>query len=334
MYEPIDTLAPDAVGVAAHGQATRALRQGRGSAVAHHGEILQGVFEVPAGRLCRALVTLRAEVFWSEASFTPDTTGVVVAEEAWRRKATRAVELTLALAGAAASGGGRLRLRSNIPPGWGLGSSTCDVTAAIRAAGQALGLRLSAEVVAALAVKAETASDSIMFDQRALLFAQRRGVLLEDLGGALPNLEVLGFNTDPDGVDTLSFPPARYDWREIEAFRPLLGLLRQAVRRQEPELCGRVASASARINQRFLPKRHFERLDRLVESVGALGLQVAHSGTVVGLLFRPDDDAKEDRIAAARAAVADLGFSEVWRFQTRPGQEPSALQDWRREKSA
>ncbi|HET9317302.1 MAG TPA: hypothetical protein VFQ51_17050 [Vicinamibacteria bacterium] len=308
-----------------------ALRQGSGNAVAHHGEILQGVFEVPRGCLCRALVTLRSEVFWSEATFSPDSSGVVVSEDGWRVKAARAVELAVALSGVTGCGG-RLRIRSNIPPGWGLGSSTSDVTAAVRAVGESLGVQLSQQMIAELAVKAETASDSTMFDDRALLFAQRRGVLIEDLGDPLPNLEVLGFNTDPAGVDTVSFPPARYSWEEIEAFRPLLGLLRQAVRRQEPELCGRVATASARINQRYLPKPHFNRLEKLVESVGAVGLQVAHSGTVVGLLFEPADVAKEDRIGEARAALAELGVAGVWRFQTRPGLRRRPDHGWREER--
>lgn len=333
MYEQVDVMEPVAFPQPPPSEAPSARRRGFGQAVAHHGEILQGVFEVSKGRLCRALVTLPAEPFWSQATFAPDATGRVVAEEAWRVKAVRAVELALARAGAPECGG-RLRIRSNIPPGWGLGSSTSDVTAAVRAAWESLGLHLSASLVAELAVKAETASDSTMFDQRALLFAQRRGLLLEDLGEPLPNLEVLGFNTDPGGVDTLSFPAARYDWREIEAFRPLLGLLRQAVRRQQPELCGHVATASARINQRHLPKPHFERLERLVTQVGALGLQVAHSGTVVGLLFRPDDDAKEERIDAARAALAELGLRGAWRFQTRPSRLATPDQAWRRERSA
>jgi uncharacterized protein involved in propanediol utilization len=310
-----------------------ALRRGVGNAVAHHGEILQGVFEVPEGRLCRALVTLRADVFWSEATFAPDASGTVVAEDAWRVKAVRAAELTLDMAGLSGAGG-RLCVRTNIPPGWGLGSSTSDVTAAIRAVGESLGLHISPAIVAALAVKAETASDSTMFDSRALLFAQRRGVLLEDFGHPLPNLEVLGFNTDPGGVDTVSFPPARYDWREIEAFRPLLGLLRQAVRHQDAELCGRVGTASARINQRYLPKPHFDRLERLVERVGGVGLQVAHSGTVVGLLFDPQDEGKEERIAEARAGLAELGLAAAWRFQTCRGLRERREQPWRTERTA
>src|SRR5262249_12428278 len=144
-----------------------------------------------------------------------------------------------------------------------LGSSTSDVTATIRAVAKALDVRLSREVIAHLAVKAETASDPIMFGSRAVLFDHRGGGIIEDFGGQLPALEVVGFNTDPTGagIDTLNFPPARYRWNEIEAFRPLVGLMRRAVHAQNARLVGRAASASARINQRFLPTPHFDRLE-------------------------------------------------------------------------
>jgi uncharacterized protein involved in propanediol utilization len=195
------------------------------------------------------------------------------------------------------------------------------VTAAIRAVGDAFGLDIPAEVVAELAVQAEVASDSTMFEDRAVLFAFRGGYVIEDFGGRFPPLEVLGFNTDVtgSGVDTLSYPLALYTREEVEALRPLVELLRQAVRAQDPRLIGEAASASARINQAHLPKRHYDFLEKLVGRVGALGLQAAHSGTVAGLLFDPRDPAAEGRIEEARALLAEVGIDSVWRFQTLDG---------------
>ena len=124
---------------------------------------------------------------------------------------------------------------------------------------------------------------------RAVLFAQRRGSKLLDLGGPLPAARVLGFNTDREdgGLETLDLPPCRYSWWELEAFGPLLGLLRRAVEHDDPELLGRAATVSTEINQRHRPKPLVPRLLRLAKSAGAVGLQVAHSGTVAGLLFAP-----------------------------------------------
>lgn len=310
----------DIFGPGAPGAAPRAPRAGQASTTAHHGEILQGVVEGEDGSLRHGLVTLRCRIFSSEATFEPGGGGAVAVEPGWKVKALRAAELTLARYGRSGRGG-LLAVRSNIPPCWGLGSSTSDVTAAIRAVGDAYGLDIPAETIAGLAVEAEVASDSTMFDDRAVLFAFRGGYVIEDFGGRLPPLEVLGFNTDltGTGVDTLSYPLACYTPDEVAALGPLVGELRRAVRAQDARLVGRVASASARINQSRLPKRNYDFLERLVERVGALGLQVAHSGTVAGLLFDPLSPEVGARIEEARSLLVGAGIASAWRFRTCDG---------------
>jgi uncharacterized protein involved in propanediol utilization len=292
------------------------LTVGGGVAIGHHGEIFQGVYADGSDQLRRGLVSLMSGAFRAEAFFYTNFSGTVSVEPAWKVKAARASELTLEYCNAPLRGG-HLIIKNNIPSAWGLGSSTRDVTAAIRAVGDAFGHTLSPQVVADLAVRAEIASDPVMFSDRAVLFAQREGVVLEDFSRHLPPREVLGFNTDPDGYDTLGAPPARYSWWEIEAFRPLIGLLRKAVDTQDPNLVGYVASASARINQRHLPKPHFNELEVLTKQVGAVGLQVAHSGTVVGLLFDPAEINAEDRIAKARKHLAEIGITLTWRLSSK-----------------
>lgn len=312
MENPVSTTAP-------HVSKQTFTRAGYSTAIAHHGEVVQGVFESD-GRLRRGLISLICELFRSEATFTPDFSGVVRVEPVFKVKAQRAAQVTLALLNANGIGG-RLKIDSNTPMKWGLGSSTSDVTSAIKAVANALDINLSMETIARLAVKTEAASDPIMFGHQAVLFAHRHGEVIEDLGGPLPSLEVIGFNTDATGtgIDTQDFPPARYTWWEIEAFRPLLGLMRQAIRSQSPQLVGQVASASARINQRYLPIPHFDRIDRLAERVEAVGIQVAHSGTVAGLLFSPFDALVNERIQVLWAMLRELGFGPIWRFRT--GQE-------------
>lgn len=292
-------------------------RVGLGLAYAHHGELFQGVFQGTDNRLRRGLVTIPCGIFRSEATFHPDASGRVKIEPGGRMKTLKAVDLALGWADKPLCGG-VLRLRSNIPAGWGLGSSTCDVVAAIRAVADAYEMNLTPLETAALAVRAEVASDSIMFDESVVLFAQREGHIIEDFRMPLPGVEVLGFNTDRSGsgVDTLGFSAARYRCWEIEAFRPLVGLFRRAVQLQSAQLLGQVATASAEINQRFLPKPHFERLRNIGRSAGAVGIQVAHTGTVVGLLFDPQDEAKEARIQDARTLLKELGITRTWDFHT------------------
>lgn len=290
---------------------------GHGDGLGHHGEIIQGVHGCRRWGVRRVLVTMPCRMFRSSARFVVADGQPLTIEPAWKVKALTAARLTVDELGHPQCGG-RLEIASETPIGWGFGSSTSDVVAAIRAVASALHVRLRGADVARLAVAAEVASDSTMFDDRAVVFAQRHGAVVEDLGGAIPALVVLGINTDPTGrgVDTLSHPPADYSWLEIEEFRPLLGLLRRAIRDQDPRLIGRVATASARINERFLPKPRFAELQQIADRHHAVGVQVAHSGTVVGLMFDATDRRVEDDVARAGRDVLALGFSETWRFGT------------------
>jgi uncharacterized protein involved in propanediol utilization len=210
--------------------------------------------------------------------------------------------------------------------GWGLGSSTSDVVAAIRAVADALGVPMDPADTAKLAVQAETASASTLFGDSALLFAQREGVVLHRFNGEVPDLMVVSINTDPEGkgVDTLADEPARYNEAEIEEFQRLYALLELAITTRDRRLLGQVTTTSARINQKFLPKPHFDELLRIVEESGALGLQVAHSGPVVGLLFDPHSRDLEARLAKCQSLLAELGFHQTWRFSSRSKGAPAA----------
>jgi uncharacterized protein involved in propanediol utilization len=254
-------------------------RVGHGYAIAHHGELLQGMFVGPNGPM-RGLVTLPCQLYSSQGEFRPgDAPGIEVTPE-WKWKAQKAAQLTLDYLEADGVGG-VLRVDTTIP-----------------------------------IVAAETASDSIMFGDRALLFAQRDALVIEDFGAHFPAFEVLGFNAG-NAVDTLSFTPAQYDDRDIGRFEELRGLLRDGLRTGDTAKVGYVATTSSRINQRFLPKSDFDALLKLVGAAGAVGVQVAHSGSVVGVLFDGDDEDLEVRIEKGRAGLGELGIGPTWRFTTR-----------------
>ncbi|MBI2508149.1 hypothetical protein HYV89_04305 [Candidatus Woesearchaeota archaeon] len=293
------------------------LKEGRGTAIAHHGEILQGMFE-DAGKLFRGSVTLPCHIFGSQASFFPKkNSSKIVVDPEWKIKSKKAAELTLKSLGVEDIGG-RLMIKSNTPLRLGLGSSTSDVNASILSVANSLGVVLSPVTIASIAVKAEIATDAIIFGERAVLFGHRDGKVFEDLGGNFPPMEVLGFNSDPDGegVDTLAFPPAEYSWQEIEMLRPLVGLMRRAIYEQNPKLIGRVSIASTEINQRFLPTKNFDSIKNIVRKVNAAGLQASHSGIVVGIIFDSNDVDKEQKIHRSLSLLKDIGYDNVWRFRT------------------
>lgn len=284
---------------------------GVGHAPAHHGELLQGMFLDDAGRRRRALVTLPLPERGTRALFYPSSAhwGVVGTPELTKvRRAALLALRELSRLGHTAKGG-QVEIISDVPRGIGMGSSTSDVTATIRAVADHHGVPLSREEVGRLAVLAECAADSIMIDDRVVLFAHRDGEVLETFGSRLPDLVVVGCDADPGvRVDTLGLRPAEYDEREVGAFGVLRAGLRRAVATGDAALLGRVATASARINQRFLPKRLLEPLLELCLRHGGCGVQVAHSGTVAGLLFDPRRPGAPDGARRCRDEVAAMGL--------------------------
>ncbi|MGW1429747.1 GHMP family kinase ATP-binding protein [Streptomyces sp. NPDC002431] len=291
--------------------------QGEGTAPAHHGEILQGVFR-DGPRQVRGLVTLPCPLYTTRARFAPRPGEPVTVRPAWKGKARLAAELALAaVEGQGARPGGILEIENNAPVCRGFGSSTSDVLAAIRAVGDALGKPLGPTTVARLAVRAESASDSLMFTDTAVLFAQREGTVIEDFAAPLPPLHVLGFGTGhgDGGVDTLALPPARYTRSEADVFTGLREMLREALTAGDIALLGAVATASTRVNQRHLPVRNLDRLLAATRECGAVGLQTAHSGDIAGLLFADSSDT-EARMDHAETLLQHIGISEHWRFRT------------------
>src|SRR3954453_6908731 len=173
-------LAPPSVGqpgsAGQPGTATQAGTAGRevvgiGFAPAHHGELLQGMFLDDAGVPHRALVTLPQPALGTRAVFRPSYTHGGVLGPPELIKVRRAAILTLSQLPSYRSPakGGQIEITSTVPRGIGMGSSTSDVTATIRAVADSHGHPLAKEEVARLAVLAECASDSLMIADQVVL---------------------------------------------------------------------------------------------------------------------------------------------------------------------
>lgn len=299
---------------------------GVGTAGHHHGEILQGGLRV-GGEVVACLVTMPVGVVGSRVRYVSSGAGAGAAGAvlgsvgesasevaswldvvpAWKHKAARAAGLALAAIGAPV--GGRLEIECSVATGVGLGSSTCDVVAAIRAVCGAHGVELDAGRVAGLAIEAEGAVDPIMFDGEMVLFAQRQGRVLESFGSWTPRYAVLSIDTDlgGGGIDTLSLPLPQYTEADLTAFENMIGRAREAFQRRDSVTLAAIATESATLHQRFVPMRKFWEIRDVAASFHALGVQISHSGTVAGILFDvrsiagSDDALVEDVTARVRS---------------------------------
>lgn len=194
-----------------------------------------------------------------------------------------------------------------------MGSSTADVAGAIYAVAAALGLPITSQRVAELAVQIEP-SDGSLFPNIAL-FDHRSGRRYEDLGHP-PTLEIVVLDFGGE-VDTLEFN--RRDLtaalRHNEpAIAEALALVRRGLRDGRPDLVGRGASISAEANQRILYKSNLEAVRALARDIGAFGVNVGHSGTVIGILVDPRSLDASKAQAVAAEAFPDLTCSFACRL--------------------
>lgn len=184
----------------------------------------------------------------------------------------------------------RVSVANPIPRSKGLGSSSADVAGAIAATGLALGEELSPQDVARLAVSVEP-TDGVMFPGLAL-FDHREGKTMEVLGPPPPmELVALDFGGT---VDTLEFnrEDRRQAWESVSGeTQEALELVRRGILQGDPDLVGRGASISALSGQQVLPKPELPQVMEFANDMGAVGVNVAHSGTVTAVLL----DARQRR---------------------------------------
>lgn len=186
--------------------------------------------------------------------------------------------------------GARVTVGNPIPRSKGLGSSSADLAAAIAATGLALDIRLSPLQIGQLALQVEP-TDGVMFPG-ITLFDHRAGTLVEELGPPLP-LEIVALDFG-GSVDTLDFNRVdrRSQWQAVKfETDEALGLVREGLQRRDARLLGQGASLSAAAGQQVSFKPRLSDVTRFAGAVGAVGVNVAHSGAVIGVLL----DATERR---------------------------------------
>ena len=290
------------------------VRVGVGIARGHHGELLQGAFRQDSGEVRRGLTTLPCKLLATRATVRIEPfAGELMVIPHWKTKALRAARIVTAALGHPHLAG-TLRLRSNLQVGMGFGSSTSDVTAAIRAVLDAFSTKMATADIGRIAVESEGAADPLMFDDM-VLFAHREGTVIESFGSSLPPVAVLGFPLGIGPVNTLEHPAAHYNDDEIEQFGELLGKLRVGLLKKDFQKVAAVATESAQINQRFLPIPDFMSFREVGEAARADGIQIAHSGNIGGLLFDPSDPDLQRKVLVANQELSRLGVAKTWHYR-------------------
>lgn len=201
----------------------------------------------------------------------------------------------------------RIDCRSTIPVAKGMASSTADIAATAVATSRHLGFTLDDVSLSELCVALEP-TDSTVF--RSLTLFDHNTAQTRISCGHLPALDVLllespltlrtedyhrlprraALMTNADALDNA--------WRKVQ----------RACQASDPSLLGEAALQSAMASQTLLPKPGFNALMAIVEQCDLYGLNVAHSGSVVGLFL----DRQRHDLDKVRALLSKPTLQQHW----------------------
>lgn len=186
-----------------------------------------------------------------------------------------------------------VRLTSELPRGKGMASSSADLSAVAQAVALSLGKKISPDELGMLCAEIEP-TDGIFYS----------GVVaMNPLTGRLvkrireqEKFQIAVFDYGGE-VDTLKLN------RRSNFKFPALG----------DTIDFALTEKSALANQTILHKRGLSELMNFAKTLGAVAVNVAHSGTVVGIFFRADDSV-EEKISAVRRRFDFLQFLTLTRL--------------------
>lgn len=178
-----------------------------------------------------------------------------------------------------------VRSSSRLPVSRGYASSTADMISALYGLAACIDRTVSPEEVTEMAVAIEP-SDGIAWPELVLL--DHRSFSDYTVISEVPPLKVVLFDPEEE-VDTVEFNRRAHPVEGVD-YDGILHDLIGALMRDDWIALGRAVTASARANQGVLFKPCLEELIDVALSDGALGVTVAHSGSICGVLYPPDAD--------------------------------------------
>ncbi|MGQ7843120.1 GHMP family kinase ATP-binding protein [Granulosicoccus sp. 3-233] len=267
------------------------------------GELMQGAID---GR--DFLVNCPIDLYAQATLLPTGSSGLVVRDATRYTKVAHAIALLDACAEQQtprdvvmerSAAGRELVVTSRIPRGKGMASSSADLAAALSVACELRGLNLSAVELSRLIARVEP-SDSVHLP--GIGHVNHLNGVVHACLPAPEDLSVIVLDCGGE-VDTLAFDreKARSVYHQAQArVTATLALMCNSLRLGDPVGIALAATISARLSQQILPKAPFDELLDSCTRDGALGVNCAHSGTVLGVLYRTSDDLGDALIDSIR----------------------------------
>ena len=189
-------------------------------------------------------------------------------------------------------------VRSDILQGKGMASSSADISVTAMATALAMDYDLSLKELEQICLSVEPTDAS--FYQGVTQFDYIKGTISKPLG-MCPPLKILVFD-EGGSIDTVSFNKQADLQNKIlekeSIIQESFDLFKQGLIKHDIKLIGQAATLSAFGNQRILYKPNLYDFHDVGNSYNSVGTIIAHSGTIMGLLFPVDygriDDCKNE----------------------------------------
>ena len=194
-----------------------------------------------------------------------------------------------------------LNINSNIPIGKGMASSTADIGATIKATLSILNKDLGNEEISLIASEIEP-TDSILLYKNSI-FNPVNGQVKKYLSN-LNNGRVIIL--EPDEILETSIIRSNPNYLDIKLENKAIinksfDLLEEGLREQDLKLIGKACTLSSLANENIHKKPYLNEIIEISNKMGAYGVNIAHSGTVIGILI--DNKMDHERIKIGRAHV-------------------------------
>lgn len=198
-------------------------------------------------------------------------------------------------------------LRREIPRGKGMASSTAELAAVIAAI---VGADVNEKDITDRLMPVDHSTDHL-YSEGITMVNHLTGKVWQRFGTPPPLAFILvdtGGNVDTHSFDRTRARAVAAEYADV--LREGLALLDRGFRERNATWIARAATISARVNQHVLFKDPFTILWEGTTAHGALGVNCAHTGTVLGVMFDPtttDGDVLQERVVTLMGASAILG---------------------------
>lgn len=176
-------------------------------------------------------------------------------------------------------------LTSDLPQGKGMASSSADIAAVIAAVQFAFTGKIDAERILQLAVQIEPTDGTFL--SGIIAMNPKTGKKLASYG-SLPAFRISIFDIGGT-IDTQEFYQKKkrllVDKAREQATKQALAEFEQGVREKDEVQIAQAMTKSAFLNQQILFKPDLEYFWQCTKQLGASGINVAHSGTVIGVFW-------------------------------------------------